>query len=218
MTPQEIVTLLKDLVTMGAASVAAIIAIKGYDTWKKQLRGKTEYELARSLLRSVYRVRDAIRSVRNPLVTSGETAEALQQAGVVVDPSDVKSQPQISQAVYQERWKVLQAALTELEADSLEAEVLWGKGLTDSLKPLHDQVRVLFVGIQRYLYSLGELYSTRKERHTERYAEAYETVMDFGEDDSLNKKVEDAVKQAEEALRPYLSLAPASKGKSGRSK
>jgi hypothetical protein len=58
---QDIVTLFKDLATIFAAVAAGIIAIMGYNAWKKQLRGKAEYELARRLLRNVYRVRDAIR-------------------------------------------------------------------------------------------------------------------------------------------------------------
>jgi len=201
---QDIVSLLKDVATMVAAVVASFIAVKGYDIWKKQLRGKTEYELARRLLRSVYRVRDAIRLVRNPF-PDGEQVEALKEAGIEIDTRDSESHVQSSQAVYQRRWKVVQAALRELEIDSLEAEVLWGKALTDSLKLLHEQARVLFGGIQMYLYTLGELYSGR-EPDTEKYAQAHEIVFDFGQDDSLNKKIEDAVHQAEEALRPHLNL------------
>ncbi|OQY20711.1 MAG: hypothetical protein B6I35_10155, partial [Anaerolineaceae bacterium 4572_32.2] len=77
---QEYITLAKDVVTILAALVAATVAIMGLRTWRKQLRGKTEYELARRLLRSVYRVRDAIRIVRNPFISSAETVQSMREA------------------------------------------------------------------------------------------------------------------------------------------
>jgi hypothetical protein len=36
----------KDVITAGAAITAAVVAVKGLRAWKKQLRGKTDYELA----------------------------------------------------------------------------------------------------------------------------------------------------------------------------
>jgi type IV secretory pathway VirB2 component (pilin) len=68
---QPWVTLIKDIVTGLAAATAAVIGVLGLRTWKAQLKGKTEYETARSLLRCVYRVRDAMRVVRNPFQGGG---------------------------------------------------------------------------------------------------------------------------------------------------
>lgn len=71
------VTLLKDIVTIIALIVSAIVAVPGINAWKEQITGKAEYELAHRLLRSVYQVRDAIRNVGTPILTSGEIAHAL---------------------------------------------------------------------------------------------------------------------------------------------
>lgn len=67
----------KDVITASAAVTAAVVAVKGLRAWKKQLRGKTDYELARRCLKAVYRVRDGIRMVRNPLQSSEEIAAGM---------------------------------------------------------------------------------------------------------------------------------------------
>ena len=63
-TIQPYVTLIKDIFTGFAALVAAIIAIRGYDAWKKQLTANAERELARRVLLAVYKVRDTIKNCR----------------------------------------------------------------------------------------------------------------------------------------------------------
>jgi hypothetical protein len=62
----------KDVATAGAAIVAAVVAVLGLRAWRRQLRGQTQYELARRLLRAVYRVRDEIQGVRNPVIMASE--------------------------------------------------------------------------------------------------------------------------------------------------
>ena len=57
----------KEIVVAGAAVAAACIAYLGLAAWKKQLHGRSGYELARRLLRAVYSVRDRIVRVRTPL-------------------------------------------------------------------------------------------------------------------------------------------------------
>jgi hypothetical protein len=63
---QQYVTLIKDVLTAIAAVGAASIGLLGLATWRKQLKGRTEYELARRLLVAVYRIRNAVSYLRNP--------------------------------------------------------------------------------------------------------------------------------------------------------
>jgi hypothetical protein len=65
-TCTELVTLIKDLILCGAAIAGAVIAIKGLNTWKRQLKGQSEYELSRRLLVTLFKYRDAINGVRHP--------------------------------------------------------------------------------------------------------------------------------------------------------
>jgi hypothetical protein len=65
------VTIAKDVMTGIATIAAAVVATMGLHTWKRQLFGNSNYELSRRLLRSAYRLREAIQFVRNPLMLAG---------------------------------------------------------------------------------------------------------------------------------------------------
>ena len=52
------VELFKGLAPGIAALAAAGVAVAGLNTWRKQLRAKEEYDLARRVLRAALRVRD----------------------------------------------------------------------------------------------------------------------------------------------------------------
>ena len=80
------VSLIKDIVTGLAAVVAAVIAIMGLRTWKKQLKGKTEYELSQRFLRATYKVRDAFSWVRNPIQSPSEISQAMIEANIEGNP------------------------------------------------------------------------------------------------------------------------------------
>jgi len=47
-----------------AAIVALVVAVLGINAWRRQLRGKNEYELAEEVLSLFYRARDIIRAMR----------------------------------------------------------------------------------------------------------------------------------------------------------
>ena len=57
--------------------VGVVLAWRGLKTWRDELSGRTEYELARQLLTGVYNVRDAIRWLRTAAVTQSEYADRL---------------------------------------------------------------------------------------------------------------------------------------------
>ena len=136
-TIQSWVTLIKDIITGLAALTAAIIAVIGLQTWKKQLKGKTEYELAQRLLRSTYKVREAMTSLRNPLPIGTEIQMAMNagmEEGKQIDNPKVYASA--AETAYYRRWQSIQEALGELEAVSLEAEAIWGEVVKKNLNPL----------------------------------------------------------------------------------
>ena len=63
---------LKDLAVAGAAVATAFFAYKGLSAWRSELKGKAEYQIAKDVLRAVYKVRDAFMVVRNPAIWQAE--------------------------------------------------------------------------------------------------------------------------------------------------
>ena len=63
---QQVVTLGRDALTALAAVGAVVIGGLGLSTWRRQLKGHAEYELARRVLRALYTARDNLFHVRSP--------------------------------------------------------------------------------------------------------------------------------------------------------
>ena len=61
----------------GAAVVGAYTAVKGVNTWRRQLTWQSDNELSRRILILLFRHRDAIASVRHPAVFQAEVTDAM---------------------------------------------------------------------------------------------------------------------------------------------
>lgn len=150
----EYLAVIKDIANIVAAGIASFVAVTGLTTWKRQLKGNAEYQLARRLLKSVYALRDAIALVRNPFQSAGEIAQALREANINVDYRDKGFQVLSAQAVYQHRWNRVVEASSALQVDGLEAEALWGPVIQEHLRALSALVSELSFSIQMYLRNL----------------------------------------------------------------
>jgi len=60
-------SILKDIVLTLTAITGAIVAAKGLSTWKRQINGQAEYNLSKNLLTNLFKYRDTISNIRNPL-------------------------------------------------------------------------------------------------------------------------------------------------------
>ena len=178
-----------DLLTAIAALSGAMVAIYGVVQWKRQLKGKTDYEVARRYLKASLKLRDAIQSVRNPFVPLAEINSSLKEAGL--DP-EIDDNRKTNLAVYNVRWKKVIGAWTDLELELLEAEVSWGKGAVDAQKPLDGCVRKLKASIDMHL----QRYSKRGEE---------ELIYNSGPDDSFSIEVNNAIDGIKSYLKPHLT-------------
>lgn len=76
---------LKDMSISVAVLIASIVAIVALITWKKQLKGKTDYEVARRYLRAVLLLRDTVMYARNPSIEIDKMTEALKTHGLDIN-------------------------------------------------------------------------------------------------------------------------------------
>jgi hypothetical protein len=208
---QQLITITKDVFTCLAAITAAVVAILGLQAWKKQLRGKTEYELAQRLLKSVYKVRNAFAIVRNPMQSNAEIAQAMRDAKIEGDPlRDQTVKVRSEEAVYQKRWQNVQEAFLELESHMLEAEALWGEDVKKYLQSLNQCAAKLFLNIQRYLQNeqrpprAGAPYDREAEREIETII--YSWPADSSDENPFTNEINDVVRQVENFLKPRLKL------------
>jgi hypothetical protein len=197
------ISFVKDIATGCAAVIGAIVAIRGLSAWRKQLKGKTDYELARRLLKAVYKVRDAIRFVRRPAIRTGESAAAEKE--VKIEDARLKENASAARdfAVYQIRWNRLADAISELEAEAFEAEISWGQPAREKLGDLLKDVATLRWTINQHIESmLDDDYRVKRK-----LSDVGDILYDNSEPDkpdAFTQRVQKTVTGLEDLLRPHL--------------
>ncbi len=181
-------------------SVAAIISIPSLNRWREREATKDDRELAKKILKAVYKVRDAVAYVRSPWISIAEQSAAAKEKAEkekdITFEEIMNSSNKRIETVYSARWQKVVEAMSELDATTLEAEVMWGKDIIEKEKDLKNYVRVLFINIDNYL--------NYKERQIKFDREIIYGSM--GADDNFNEEIEKAVKKIDGFVGPYLRI------------
>ena len=139
---------IKDLIVAAAAACAAVFAYLGLHTWRKQLKESSEYDLAKRVLKSVYRVREAFKVVRNPAIYQFEfPPEMTDHHGHLKREHDYDG----TAHVYETRWKTMEDAFRQLEEWNLDAQVEWGPEFQNRIVKLRACRAKLMIFIQQLL-------------------------------------------------------------------
>ena len=176
----DVVSVLSQVVLAGAAVWGAMIAARGLRTWRDQLRGGTEYDLARRVLGAAIDVRESINRIRlDVMAAAADSAE---------------------------QWTSVADAWATLRAASLEAEVVWGKGIHAEIEPLQTCMRTLRSALRRYVRATTQ---PRARTLTEQEYEELDAVIydrsEPGNDDAYTTELSAAVDCIETYLRPHLA-------------
>jgi hypothetical protein len=187
-----------DAIVATAAICASVAGVRGLTAWKQQLTGKVEYDLARSLLRSVFQLRDAIKSARNPLVQYTETSDL---PGDPLSPEEKKWHALVE--AYQKRWNPIHEAMTTVDANTLEAEVVWGSSVEIKVKEIRKLVGELRWAIGDYLESQNPNV-VQGQRNPDTLKERMDVLYARGsvDRDPYQQKLENAVRAVEDQIRP----------------
>lgn len=195
---------LKDLALAGAAVVTAWVAVQGLQKWREELRGKTDFEVARALARATYKVRDELAACRTPLIRSSEYPANYNPPAPNQPPNHAAEANALAH-VYNNRWKPVTEALREFDAQRLEAEALWGADIRKDAEALHKCITTVFVSIESIIdnaRSGGADFATDKNfaRTTRSQAHASPTATD----NPLSNEITAAVSAIEGRLRRHL--------------
>jgi hypothetical protein len=174
-----VITVLTFLVAIGTLATA----IYGLSTWRKQLKGTHEYELAKRINLAVYELRYAIRGVRAPFV-----------------PTDAAS-------AYQQRWESLLKPARKLKSALFEAQIIWDKEKATRLSGEMDKLLgQLNVAIDMYLMS-------KQDEHSDMASELFTLEQAYilyqGREqptDNYAKSVDKYVAELERFVKPKLKL------------
>jgi hypothetical protein len=202
MTLSEWITAVKDVFVGLSAVSAAVFAYCGLTTWRKELKGKSEYQLAKEILKSVYKVREAFKYVRNMAIFQNEyPKEMLDHHGNLKREHDYEG----TEHVYEKRWEMMAEAFRELEEHHLEAQVEWGSEFQDVITKLRSCKVDLLIAIQQMLELKKyprEIDLTSDEKLAER-----SVLYNHGSDSKYDKftpQIDEAINEFEKWLRPHI--------------
>ncbi len=200
----------KDALQAIFAVVGIVVAILGLRTWKQQLAGKAEYELATRLLRTIYTVRDRVRSLRSPFISAGEMYAAGKEK--VDDEKELNrllnQNDKLAEFAYQVRWERVQEAVSDLVVEELEAEVLWENKVKSKFKPFYDCLSDLQFSLEDYLsMRRGDYDPVSDEDMLERkrvVLRGWGTRAD--QKDEFGNRFSTAIQELTQEIRPYLDI------------
>lgn len=198
----EYTTVIQNVVLALCGIATVVIAYSGLTTWRKELKGKSEYAKAKEVLKAVYKVRRGFMIVRSPAIFLYEYPEHM-----VAEYGGLKSEFKYEgfAHVYETRWKVLSEAFQELEDQTLDAQVEWGSAFEEVIAPLRTCRIELQIAVQELLSARKDPIERQRltpEQRTEQDRIIYNTGKD-----SANKftgKINDAIRHFEEKLRPHI--------------
>lgn len=203
----EIITTIKDLILAGVTITGAVVAVKGFGTWQRQLKGQSEYEVSRRILVSLFRYRDAINSVRHPIILPYEMPRPSQEEAQTMGYEQIRFYG-VSEA-YQARWEKVQEQRTALYADLLEAEAIWGSSLNDLFKVVFNLEHELFTCIRQYLELINpdvtELSKDAISKIYEKKRDIMYDSLDPDKPDDYKRDLLAAIEAIELYLKPKLS-------------
>ena len=195
----EIISATKDIILIFAAIITAKVAIEGLQNWNRELRGKADFELARNLIRSTYKLRDELRYCRSPWKPMNEFPEGY-------DPTK-RTQSGEAEAysfLYTNRWKPVAIASQEFETQTLEAEALWGPEFKPKTDEMRQCVRNLQVSIEALITNYANDGEDFKSDHDFKKSVKNDVEEIRKDENPLTLKINAAIQAIENEIRPHI--------------
>ncbi len=194
----------KDIVVASAALVTAGIAYAGLDKWRSELRGRADFDTARRLALATYRLRNALRQARDPLILGNEFPSGYHAN---LGRKDDDEESAAWRHIYSNRWAPVMHAVQELDAAALEAEAsMWQGNVRQTVEALRGCTWELRTAMESKIddaASGGQIF-----RSNQGHALKTRQRLSFSvsaDDNPLNAKIDAAVRDLEDLLRPHLA-------------
>ena len=201
MTFAEICTIIKDICLAIAAATTAIVAVLGMRSWSRELKGKAEFEIARKLIESTYKLRDGVERFRSPFISAGEFTPEYQSK---LGDHTAEEEGQAYAKIYGDRWENnISEAIQEFDANSIEAEAFWGGPIKEKTQELRSCVGTLRASVEAVI---RDKFSGGMDFNDKDFGkEMRSNISTFGKENPLTQKINNAIDNIVKELRPYLS-------------
>lgn len=184
----------KDIISIIGTIGALVIGSTGLFTWRRQLKGTSEYELARKAILSTYEVQQAIQSVRNPMLylSKGEV-----EAGCRIEEE---------LRIYNDRMDHLYKKWIELQAIRLEARVIWSDEAHNCFNEIQKRIGEVKAAIWLHFWMKGVYVDPEAtvDNDPERLKENNKIVYFTSDEDEFSQKISNSVNNVEKFFGPRV--------------
>ncbi|WP_448649276.1 hypothetical protein [Pseudomonas corrugata] len=200
---KDVFSIFGTVISAVTVGVAIYFGRAGLHTWRKQLRGSADHDLARRLLIELYKLRDVIKRARSPVIFSFETApfEGEERSN---DPQQDSYDG--SARAYRRRLTAMDEARGPLLATMLEAEAVWGIELKELMEHVFKLEREFVNYVLLYLSSISPGVSVQTLSARQQLLEKRRDVMYelSSPDDIYWVEMKQALLEVEKNLRARL--------------
>lgn len=135
---------MKDFIQTLGIVIASITAIYGINTWRRELKGKKEHDLAEEVLALFYECRDNLRSIRSPFARGDEGSSRK------ADPNESEDETGLLNRAYVvfERFENYREKFNKLFSLRYRFIALFGKEAAQPIEDLRHVLNKVFVSAQ----------------------------------------------------------------------
>lgn len=176
--------------TIGALSIGVL----GLSTWRRQLRGTSEYELAKKAIFKAYEVQQALQTVRTRMLhLSKEEVEA----GRMLEEE---------QRIYDERMNHLNEKWAELQTIRLETKVVWSDDAHNCFNEIQKRIGDLKGAVWLHFWMKGAYAGpgATVDNNPERVNENNKIVYFDSDDDEFSTKIIESINEVERFFGPKV--------------
>ena len=154
------------------------------------------------MARATYKLRHELAICRSPFVRGQEFPESYRETVKRTAQQEAEGWAH----VYKTRWMPVWTSIQDFDAQSLEAEALWGEAVRQKTHALRSCVRELNAAIEAVLDDkVQEGKNFAADREFGKRMHAIVSASGSDESNELSQRINAAVKNIEEMLRPHLA-------------
>lgn len=200
---KDVFSVLGTIITAVGVGLAAWVGFSGLATWREQNKGTSDHDLSRRLLMDLYRLRDCMGHVRNPMMLGSEGASEEQPQNLTFLQISYRN----TVRAYQSRFAAIDEVRARLGTSLLESEALWGEEVKDRFEKIFNLQHELWLYVRAYLVTINpdeidnrvrSYQKILKERRDVLYSSPFEAVDEF------KSELDAALSHVENYLRPKL--------------
>lgn len=194
------ISIAKDWLTLLIAGCGVWVAWQGLKTWRRQLKGTSQFDVAKRLMLKVYQIRRDIEYCRS----------SVRKISIFTHHEDGQPIPEREQLRYSSdremkgRFKYIIETSSEMDFLLFESEIILGKELRELFQPIEEVCYTLRDSIEEYTEDYNQKddkFRDAEERN--RYRELRQIIYSR-KGDAIQAKVDSAVSEIEKFIKPYV--------------